>query len=799
MKLPLSWLADYVHVPPSWDARELGRRLTAAGFEIEGHSDAAPAFHGVVVAKIISAERHPQADKLQVCRVSISAADTAGALQIVCGAANARAGLITALAQVGAELPGGARIKAAKLRGVESAGMLCSARELGLAEVSDGIVELPADTVLGTDLRRALALDDQILEINVTPNRGDAMSVLGIAREVAALAGAALKSPPRQPVTPQAALAVSEPKLAPGAGCVRFACRLLQGVDNTRPTPLWLRERLRRAGLRSISPVVDVTNYVMLELGQPMHAYDRAQLQGGLAARHAHEGEKLTLLFENREITLAEDVLVIADEAGAVGLAGIMGGARTAISAASRDIVLEVAWFNPDVIAGRARRYGLVTDASQRFERGVDWQGQERALERASELILQIAGGVAGEMVLTELPEELPQRPAVTLRPARLTQLLGIEVPAAEVEQRLTHLGLGVSREADRWSVAPPSWRFDIAIEADLIEEVARIGGLDAIPERDAAIAVMGTSLPSHHLSDTTVMRALAARGYQEVITFGFVDPKLQRTLLGEGNEIELANPISADLAVMRRSLWPGLISAARENLRRRAPRARLFEVAHRFVIERGVTREQKVLAALAIGARWPEQWGSAAQQVDFFDLKGDLQSLMALGGAAAEFTFETGSHPALHPGRTARILRGEREVGLIGELHPTLLRALDLTYAPILFEVDFEATFRANLAQFQPISRQPQIRRDLAVTVPESLAFARLRERVSVAAGSLLKHLSVFDVYQGQGVEPGRKSIALGLILQDFNRTLTDEDADRVVTTVLHDLHVNLGAKIRE
>jgi phenylalanyl-tRNA synthetase beta chain len=817
MKLPLSWLRDWVDLPADWDAQELAHRLTAAGLEIEGVTSAAPAFSGVVVARIISAERHPQADKLKLCQVVTAEGGCVDArLQIVCGAANARVGLVSALARVGAVLPNEVRIGAAKLRGVDSQGMLCSARELGLAESSDGILELPDDAPLGTDLRAYLDLDDAVLEVNVTPNRGDAMSVLGIAREVVALTGAELKTPARLTAAPNeapawgAAAGAFPVSVQPGAGAPRLLAQVLSGLDNARVAPLWLRERLRRAGLRPISPIVDVTNYVMLELGQPMHAYDRAKLSGGLAARNAGAGERLRLL-DGREIELDAGALVIADDAGAVGLAGVMGGEHSAIALGSSDIVLEAAWFKPAAIAGRARRHGLQTDASQRFERGVDWRGQERALALATRLLLAIAGGNAGPVSVAELPDELPRIRPVALRSRQLQRLLGQDVAAADVEQRLRALGMGVRPEKSGWSVQPPSWRFDIEIEADLIEEVVRIGGLDVIEERAPAMAMAPRALDSAEVDEAVVMRTLAARGYQEIVTFGFVDPAVQRLLFSlqpaiEQTVVELANPIAADLSVMRSSLLPGLIGVARENLRRQQQRVRLFEIANRFIVQpgagaggAGVVREQKMLAGLVLGTRLPEQWGSAATPADFYDVKGDLAALLALGGGLEGFVFEPAAPGYLHPGRGASLMRDGLPVGLLGELHPSLVRALDLTYAPILFELDYSTAFRANLAQFRETSRYPQIRRDISITVPTHVAFATLGERVSVAAGRLLKQLSAFDVYQGKGVELGRKSIALGLILQDLSRTLTDDDADRVVQAVLQDLGSNLDARIRE
>jgi phenylalanyl-tRNA synthetase beta chain len=815
MKLPLSALRAWVQFP--WEAPELARRLTFAGFEVESITAAAPAFSGVVVARIVSAEPHPTAQKLRVCRVQLAPdanADAGAQLQIVCGASNARAGLVSALATVGAVLPGDVHIKAAQLRGVESQGMLCSGRELGLSEESEGILELPADTPLGIDVRTALDLDDPILEVNVTPNRGDALSVLGLAREVAALCGQPLQSPALGVISAGAPMPAANDAdrlnvaLPAKAGAGRLLAGVVSGVDNTRESPAWLRERLRRSGLRSISPVVDVTNFVMLELGQPMHAYDRAALHGSLCARWALPHERLRLL-DGREIQLAGDVLVIADDESILGLAGIMGGQRSAISAATHDIALEVAWFLPSAIAGRARRFGLQTDASQRFERGVNWRVQERALELATRLIVQLAGGQAGAVTVAEQTDVLPQMVPVRLRARRLRRLLGAAVATADVEKRLIALGMKVRADAAAnaaapedavWNVEPPSWRYDIGIEADLIEEVARIGGFDVIAERDALLPVALKPLRSSEIDERVILRTLAARGYQEVITFAFVDPALQRALFAEQPVIELANPIAADMAVMRSSLWPGLIGAARENLRRQAQRLRLFEIANRFLLDgEGRHREQKMLAALVLGARLPEQWSSGTTAVDFYDLKGDLEALLALGGAPAEFSFEPGTLPCLHPGRSARIVHGGLEIGHLGELHPQLVRSLDLTYAPILLEVDYDATFVAKVAQFRETSRYPLIRRDISFTVPEGVAFRHIGERVSVAAASLLQELRVFDVYQGKGVEIGRKSVALGLILQDLSRTLTDEEADRIVATVRADLQSNLDARIRE
>ncbi len=806
MKLPLSWLRSWVELP--WSDAQLSARLTMLGIEVEAMNAVAPPFSGVVVAEIVSAVPHPQADKLRVCQVSTGAGP---ALQIVCGAPNARAGLRSALATVGAQLPGGLAIGKAKLRGVESQGMLCSAQELQLNSAGAGIIELPTDAPLGTALRDYLQLDEVQIELGITPNRGDAMSVLGVARELAAVSGTALKEPQLPGVANSSASSADEAgatsdrfpvQLRPGAGSARFASRVVRGVDNRRPVPNWLRLRLEHSGLRSISPLVDVTNFVLLELGQPMHAYDLGKLQGGIEVRKAGQGEKLRLLDGN-ELELATDVTLIADGGGAVGMAGIMGGERSAISADTSDLFLEVAWFDPAAIAGRARRYGMQTDASQRYERGVDPALQERALERATALILAIAGGRAGPAQLVDLPEELPRRSGIELHSARIARLLGAPVAATDVTRRLAALGMQVETlGSDHWRVTPPSWRFDISIEADLIEELARLGGYDAIPERAPRGERRLGSVSEQRVELSQVQALLAARGFHEAITFGFTDPVAQRRLLGDVPTIALRNPIASNLSVMRASLWPGLLNAALENQRRQRERVRLFECAICFTrASDGTILETQKIAGLVLGARLPEQWGAARAGVDFHDLKGELSALLALAGPekAHQFDADPAPPPGLHPGRSARIVHDGRVIGHIGELHPAVVRELDFTYAPIVFELDADAVLRSQPARSQAICAFPQIRRDISFTVPTSETYGHIAERVSVAASTRLHELRVFDLYQGQGVEIGRKSVALGLILQDLSRTLTDADADEVVARVCAELRSSLDARIRE
>ena len=792
MKVGLDWLREWVAIGD--DVAALAAQLTMAGFEVEGRSAAADAFDGVVVGEILATERHPQADKLTVCRVA--AGEGASPLTIVCGARNARRGLKVALARVGARLPGGIAIGRATLRGVESEGMLCSARELGLGEAPEGLLELSGDLAVGADLRTALGLDDTVFEINLTPNRGDALSVLGLARELAVLNGVPLAGPSLAPLAPRSAAQLPVRLGAPQA-CARFAGRVIRGLDPAAPTPLWMRERLRRAGIRSLGPLVDVTNYVMLELGQPMHAYDLRQLNERIDVRFARSGERLELL-DDTEIELADDMLVIADATAPVGLAGIMGGKKSGIASDTTDVFLESAWFAPAAIVGRARRLGLLTDASQRFERGVDPAGQERAIERASALLVAIAGGAPGATVVTEERVHVPVWTPITLRPSYLKRLIGIEVPPERVASILASLGMKVEPIAAGWSVTGPSWRFDLEQEADLVEEVARVYGYNEIPGIDAPIPQRPTPVPEGRVADSRLALCLVERGYSEAITYTFVDPALQRRLFPEARALALKNPISAELAEMRVSLWPGLLPVLGDNVRRQQPRVRLFEHGAKFVMQGDDLTEIDCIGGVVWGAVVPEQWGAPTASADFYDAKSDVEALLAASGAAAGFQFVAETLACLHPGRSARIYRGTRACGWVGELHPELALALELQPAPLLFEIELNITSAAALPHAEELSRFPSVRRDLAVVVDETSTFSQLRESVTVAASSLLRELKVFDVYRGKGIESGRKSVALGLILQDKSRTLTDADVDAVMTAVRERLQQDLNGTIR-
>ena len=656
-------------------------------------------------------------------------------------------------------------------------------------------------TMAGFELEKITPdANDSILELNVTPNRGDAMSILGIAREIAALAGRPLRGPESGRVAERIADTFPVRVEAPAA-CPIFLGRVFRNINNRASTPAWLTERLRSADVRSVSPVVDVTNYVLLELGQPMHAYDQTSLQDEIRVRFARAGETLQLL-DGRTITLSDDMLVIADCQNPIGLAGIMGGARTAVATSTANVFLEVAYFAPSAVQGRGRRLGLLTDASQRYERGIDPGLQRRALERASELLIAIAGGEAGPVTAVESREHQPRRAPVELRRRQLSRLLGAEIPPEKVNAVLTALQMKVEEIPAGWRVTPPSHRADIAIEADLIEEVARMVGFDQIAETDAHVAQKFAPLPRERLPGAAVLELMSARGYQETITYAFVDPQLQRRLFPERPALVVENPIASDLSAMRVSLWPGLLRAAAENERRQQERVRLMERGVCFIVDQGTTREEERFAALVCGSRLPEQWGiskEARGPADFFDIKADLEMLLVSTGADGDFQFDAAQLSCLHPGRAARVLRGGHRVGWIGELHPEIVRELDFTYPPVLFELAFYDALRVHRAPYTDFARFPMVRRDLAIVVDESVSLSALRERVILSASSLLRQCRVFDVYRGPGLEIGTKSIALGLIFQDFSRTLTDEDVDRNVESIVAGLRASLNAKIRD
>ncbi len=795
MRFSEAWLREWV--APPIDTQTLCAQLTMAGLEVDGVEPAAPEFTGVVVGLVLAAEPHPDAGKLRVCQVDAGLGE---ALQIVCGAANVAAGMKVPVALTGAVLPGDIQIKPAKLRGVKSMGMICSASELGLAETSEGILPLPADAEVGADLRALLRLDDACIEVDLTPDRGDCLSLSGIAREVGVINRSPVVGPHIDAVPP--AIDDRFPvRLEAGPACPRYVCRIVRNVAVGAETPLWMRERLRRSGLRSLGPVVDVTNYVLIELGQPLHAFDLARLDGEIRVRQAEPGESLVLL-NGDEATLRPDSLVIADGRVPVALAGIMGGSGSAVNEGTRDILLESAFFAPAAISGKARGYGLHTDSSHRFERGVDPELQVRAIERATRLLLDIVGGEPGPVVEALSPGDLPKRAALLLRRTRVRQVLGLDLDDADVEDILIRLGMEVALAGDGWEVLPPSSRFDIVLEVDLIAEIGRIHGYDNIPMAHAPTAAT-TRAPAETAFDLDRARlALVARGYQEVITYSFVNPQLQ-TLVDPGRPVlTLANPISADLAVMRTGLWPGLLQTARQNLARQQERVRIFESGLRYLPEpgeAGVPRQDPVLGGLVIGPVDPEQWGHACRRADFFDLKADVEAILGLTGCREAYGFVPVDHPALHPGQAARIERDGREVGMLGMLHPAVAVQLDINADAYLFELALDGLAAGRLPAFRPLSKFPSIRRDIAIVVDAGVSRAQVQACIAVAEPDLLTDIVLFDVYQGEKIESGRKSLALGLILQASSQTLTDQEVDRSIARILARLESDFGARLRD
>ncbi len=790
MRVNLEWLREWVSI--DLEPAELAERLTVAGLEVSSVEAAAPDFEGPVVAEITGVQPHPDADRLVVCEVD----DGRKQHVVVCGAPNATSGLRAPFAPVGAQLPGGVKIGRAKLRGVTSDGMLCSGQDLGLSEESDGLLELAEDAPLGESIRDHLRLDDAILDIELTPNRGDCFSVVGIAREVAATQGLELEPPANVPVKAQSS-ATFNVTLEAEAGCPRFVGRLIRGISITATSPVWLAERLRRAGFRAIHPVVDVTNYVMLELGQPLHSYDERKLDTGIVVRLARKREKLKLL-DDREISLDPDVMVIADSSGAIGLAGIMGGNSTAVDAQTQDIFLEAAYFSPPAMAGRARRLGLQTDAATRFERGVDPENQARAIERATALLVEIVGGEPGPIVETKLSDHLAANEPILLRHDRLQAILGLDVDTESVEHILKILAMDVTQHKGGWRVTPPGFRFDLRVEEDLFEEVARMIGYDNIPVTpELSAGHLGTATESR-VTEDRLADLLAARGYSEIISYSFVDEELEDAINPGTAMAKLANPISKDLSVMRRSLWPGLLKTATQNLSRQQNRMRLFEMGAQFSVVAKKIVETHVLAGLVAGSRWPEHWDFDATAADFFDVKADIEAIFQQTGRLDELQFSPAEHPALRPGQTARLRLAGEHIGWLGALHPVLERRLELRTNVILFALRLEETLQSALPNFRAYSKFPSVRRDIAVVVDENISVDRIIESVRENAGDMLQNVMIFDVYRGKGIDSSLKSVALGLILQDTSRTLTDADADHTVSSVTEHLGRALGATIR-
>jgi len=784
MKFSENWLRTYVN--PALNSEALGHALTMAGLEVEAMEPAAPPFDKVVVAHVLSLAKHPDADRLNVCQVDVG---QGAPLQIVCGAANVHAGAKVPCALVGAVLPK-ITIKQAKVRGVESAGMLCSEQELGLAEEAPGLLLLPADAPVGTDIRDYLDLNDQLYTIKLTPNRSDCLSVAGVAREVAAVTGDALTLPLIEPVgaTHDATLAV---KVQTPNDCPRYCGRIVRGVNAKAATPEWMVKRLVRSGLRSISVVVDITNYVLLEQGQPLHAFDLAKLNGGIAVRMAKAGEQIKLL-NDQIVTLEADMLLIADDIRAVALAGIMGGAETAVDDNTCDVFLESAFFTPDIIAGRARRLGLSTDSSHRFERGVDFAATRACIERATQLMLEICGGQAGPV--TEVSGQLPARNPIRLRAERACKVLGLDLSPSQIESLLKRLHFGVEANGDALQVTPPSYRFDLSIEEDLIEEVARLYGYDNIPAIPPRARLDLLPKSDAVRPEEQLCERLVSRDYQEVITYSFVEPSWEADLAGNVHPVALKNPIAAQMSVMRSILWGGLVDVLRFNLNRKQPRLRIFEIGRVFESTQSGVAQAMRLSALSYGTVLPEQWGDKAREVDFFDLKGDLEALLWPEVAR----FEAAPHPALHPGQSARVLLGGKAIGWIGALHPKWVQQYALPQTPVLFELELSAVLSCRLPKFSEIAKFQPVRRDIAVIVDENITSEVLLAALRESAPEWVTDLGIFDLYSGKGIDSGKKSLAFRVLMQDTQKTLTDQEVETVITRLTQVLSDRFGAKLR-
>lgn len=789
MKFSELWLREWVN--PAIDTDALVAQITMAGLEVDGVASVAGDFSGVVVGQVQSVKPHPDADKLNVCQVS----DGAETFQVVCGASNVKPGIKVPFAKIDAVLPGNFKIKKAKLRGVESFGMLCAEAELGLAEQSDGLMVLAEDAPIGNNIRAYLGLDDKCIEVDLTPNRSDCLSIAGLAREVGVLNKVPVKEPEIESIAPQHndifPVEIREPQ-----ACPKYLGRVIKGVDLSRPSPLWLQEKLRRCGLRSIDAAVDVTNYVLLEFGQPMHAFDKDALKGSIQVRNANAGEQLTML-DGQTLTLREDTLVIADEAGPLAIAGVMGGEHSGVSNKTQTLFLECAFFAPLALAGKARSYGLHTDSSHRFERGVDYQLQHKVLERATALLIDIVGGEAGPVSEYLSEAHLPQTQTVTLRKTRVSSLLGLQIEAAEIEDILTRLGLKlISQDDAGWTFEVPSYRFDISIEPDLIEEIGRIYGYENLPKTSALGEITLKADDESSVTEDFLADRLISLGYQEAITYSFVEQKLQEMITPEQSGIALANPISADLAVMRSSLWPGLLKALSYNQNRQQSRVKFFETGLKFEKIDGKIIQTPMLAGLACGTSQPESWNAPARKLDFYDVKADVERLLL--AIDDSVSFERAEHAALHPGQSAQIVKNGEVIGYLGAIHPKLQKYLDLNGPVYLFELCLNQTVKGSIPRFAEVSKYPEVRRDLAIVIDQHIPFEEVRAQVIAHAGQDLVNVVLFDVYAGENLGEGLRSLGLALVWQRTDRTLNDEEINQAFETIVTALNNKFGAKIR-
>lgn len=784
MQFSQQWLYSWVN--PDLSADQLAHLLTMAGLEVEETRLAAPTFTGVVIAEVKSVIKHPDADRLNITQVD---AGTGELIQIVCGAPNVQPGIKVPCALPGAILPGDFKIKPTKMRGQVSNGMLCSAKELGLPDEVNGLLILPADAPIGENIRNYLELDDHLLTLKITPNRADCLSIKGIAREVGALTQSKLH--PIEIVPVQANIEASQPaSIEAPQDCGRFLTRVIRGVNSQSATPAWLKQRLERSGLRSINALVDIGNYVMLELGQPMHMFDADKITGKLHIRRAHDGETITCL-NDKTVTLCSNTLVVADEKQVLSIAGLMGGIESSVTNDTHNVVIESAWFTPDIIAGKARQYGFGSDSSFRFERGVDFNLQQQAIERATALIQEICGGDIGN--ITEATGNLPDTKKVRVRTNRVAKVLGVNISAENIGIILQHLGLNPQICEDGFTVTSPSFRFDIEIEADLIEEIGRVFGYDNIPDNHTNGKLNMVALPETQKPLFSVYHQLANNGYQEVVSYAFVEEAWEQDLAGNTNPIRLQNPIASQLSVMRSTLFGGLIEILHNNLNRKQNRVRLFEVARVFHKQNEAYVQTKKIAGLAYGSALPEQWAATTRNVDFYDVKNDIAGLIS----ADTVEYRAAEHPALHPGRTAEIIIADKVVGVIGELHPRWTQKYDLPQSPILFELNLSAVLSQDRITYQPVSKFQPVRRDLAFILPEQITAEQLLNTLTSVKHSSIQEIAIFDVYRGKGVPENMKSLAVKIILQSPEQTLTDEEVDSVITKLI-DTAGTIDAKLR-
>ncbi|ELL0558930.1 phenylalanine--tRNA ligase subunit beta [Vibrio vulnificus] len=795
MKFSESWLREWVN--PAVTTDELTHQITMAGLEVDDVLPVAGTFNGVKVGHVVECGQHPDADKLRVTKVDVG---EEALLDIVCGAANCRQGLKVAVATVGAVLPGDFKIKKAKLRGQPSHGMLCSFAELGIDVESDGIMELASDAPIGMDFRDFLALNDVTVDVDLTSNRADCFSIRGMAREVGVLNRADVTEPSVAPVAPSIDDTVAIDVKAPAA-CPRYLGRVVKNVNVQAKTPLWMQEKLRRCGIRSIDPVVDITNFVLLEQGQPMHAFDLAKIDGGIVVRLAEQGEKITLL-DGSEAELNADTLVVADHNKALAIAGIFGGEESGVTSETKDVLLECAFFAPDHIRGRARSYGLHTDSSMRFERGVDYALQVNAMERATQLLVEICGGEVAPVVAVESEAELPKPNKVALRRTKLDNLLGHHIADSDVVEILERLGMTVETTAEGWVAVAPTWRFDIAIEQDLVEEVGRIYGYDNIPNQNPTAALKMHDHQEANIPLKRVRDLLVDRGYHEAITYSFVEPEQQKLVVPGVDALILPNPISAEMSAMRLGLIQGLLNTVVHNQKRQQPRVRLFEYGLRFIpcdtAENGM-RQEPMLAGVIAGTRSEEHWNIDTNTVDFFDLKGDVEAILELSANDKAYSFVAAKHPALHPGQSAAIVVDGKEIGVIGTVHPELERKFGLNGRTIVFEIEWSAINRKVIPEAVALSKFPANRRDIAVVVDEAVASGNIVNACLEVGGEFLKAAKLFDVYVGKGVEEGKKSLAIALTLQSNERTLEDADIAGAVDAIVAHVSEKFGASLRD